>query len=730
MAQRDDITVRWDLLPRLITVAAPSTELIIQDFHDTLRELEQRPGNLIYPSIIETSGGEPLGGDVTVGLTSELQNAEVKFESRYTRTSDGYSDINSSIGDTIFTDNSATFISDGVLRGATITNFDDQSYGTVVKVISETQLEHEPLQDGLTNSWTIGDYYKIHNEIQCEITGGNLVAVDGYGNAIEPASPSAFVQLVRTSASSATSRNSQDIEFASFEGAVHVDLNNVTGRADSGTSFPSGTHRQPVNNFADALQILSVRGFGRIRLHGDAIVDSGLNFSDITFIGDSMSRSHITINSSANVFRCEFEEMSVDGTLDGYSTVRHCEAQNLLFFDGFIENSALFGTITLSGNREANIVNCWDGTAGLEIPIIDMGGSGQSLVLRNYNGGIKLINKNGNDSVSMDVDPGRIILDSTITAGDIVVRGVGTFIDDSNGADVISDDFLQASSLTQRATQIKYLIEGLRSHHSGVGNHFYWDPINGADTNSGVLPKFARQTFQSIHDDLVIDGNHDVVHIISDDFGQGPIIINEFVNITKNWVFLRGPGRDIALHPPNDSQSTITVDGYGVQISGFRVEAGLGSSQSAIEISASSDFVEIINMWVSNTTGHGVNILGGDYHILDNNILSDIDGYAVNMNNSSFCQIKNNNIFSCDVGVLLQNSGQNNDLVGNIIRQVITNSIDIGPGLLNTFIRINNFVEDDFPIIDNGTDTIIEKDISNINVANTTRNSLIPFFFS
>jgi len=40
MPIRGDITVNWDLSPRVIIVAAPSAELVIQDLHDTMRSLE------------------------------------------------------------------------------------------------------------------------------------------------------------------------------------------------------------------------------------------------------------------------------------------------------------------------------------------------------------------------------------------------------------------------------------------------------------------------------------------------------------------------------------------------------------------------------------------------------------------------------------------------------------------------------------------------------------------
>ena len=462
MAQRDDITVRWDLLPRLIIIAAPSTEITIQDLVDTLREIEARPQNMIYPSIISAAGGENLGGGVSVGFTATLINAQIFFESRYTRTSSGISTTTDVAGGVLFEDIGATFITDGVARGATITNFDDQSYATVLEVLSQTQLLHEPLSDGYTNAWASGDSYKVHNEIQCNISGGNLVAVDYDGLDINAISPSAFTQIVRASSSSATNQNSADIEVASFNGRVTIDLDNITGLASSGTTFPAGTRRQPCDNLEDALAICSSRGFDTLFVLGNATIDSGLIYDNFTFIGEHKAKTHITISPDASVYGCEIEQAIVTGTLDGYSTFRECLVSDLLFFNGTIENCGLSGTITLDGNAQATIVNCYDNKAGLGTPTIDMGGAGQSLIIANYFGGIKIIHKTGNDDISINVASARVILDSTVTAGNIIIRGTGE-LEDNSTADV--------NSLN--------LVNGLKLAKIAYGEFVHLDPILG-----------------------------------------------------------------------------------------------------------------------------------------------------------------------------------------------------------------------------------------------------------
>ena len=92
---------------------------------------------------------------------------------------------------TVLIDNLATFITDGVQRGAVVINFSDQSITEVLEVLAETQLRSRVLRAGTTNQFTSGDAYKIWNIEQCEVQGGNLVAIDGY---TQPA-PLTYAQL-------------------------------------------------------------------------------------------------------------------------------------------------------------------------------------------------------------------------------------------------------------------------------------------------------------------------------------------------------------------------------------------------------------------------------------------------------------------------------------------------------------------------------------------------------
>lgn len=81
MAIRDDVSVDWFASPRIITVAAPSTYIKIEDLIHTLRELEYIGVNQMFESVLFT-GGNDLLGDIRTVMIATLRNALVAFEAR------------------------------------------------------------------------------------------------------------------------------------------------------------------------------------------------------------------------------------------------------------------------------------------------------------------------------------------------------------------------------------------------------------------------------------------------------------------------------------------------------------------------------------------------------------------------------------------------------------------------------------------------------------------------
>jgi hypothetical protein len=426
---------------------APSTELTVQDVHDTLRHIEQDPLNLIYPELISTAGGEDLGGGISVGLTSTLLDVKVAFQARKEWVASGTITTADPTGVTIH-DSNAAFTTSGVNPGAWAVNLTDGSIASIFAVESQIQLLTDQLGGSPfgNNQWNLNDQYVLMNVTTVEVDGGNLVSVTVSGVAQDPILPTAGVQVVRTSASSATTQSQAEIEHSTFNGGVTVDVT----LSNTGTTFPVGSPIRPVNNIPDAVLIANIRGFSTFFIIGDITLDTGDDCSGRNLKGESIVRTTVTINPGANMLTAEIEDATVTGTLDGGSSLLRCDVNNITFVDGELRNCGLSGTITLSGAAGAQIIDSHSDVPGQLTPIIDMGGSGSSLIVRNFNGGLRFQNKTGTDSVSIDMNSGQVIFDNTVVNGTITVRGIGQPVTDNSVAPAVIDitGYISTDALT------------------------------------------------------------------------------------------------------------------------------------------------------------------------------------------------------------------------------------------------------------------------------------------
>jgi len=122
----------------------------------------------------------------------------------------------------------------------------------------------------------------------------------------------------------------------------------------------------------------------------------------------------------------------------------------------------------LEGFRQP-IVDCYSNVAGggaTEFPTVDIGGTGQKLALRGYNGGLGIENAAGVDTHSLDFLSGRAIFNANNTGGIFSIRGVAEVIDNSVGATVIDSTIYRN-------------IQG-----SAYGGSVFIDTINGGSGDS------------------------------------------------------------------------------------------------------------------------------------------------------------------------------------------------------------------------------------------------------
>ena len=472
MTNRSDVAVDFELTPRLADITSASEEITVQDSHDTLSAIQDESEGGQYEFLVSTTGGEPLGGGVTVGLTTVLNNLQYAFQAT-SPASTGAITTTDADG-TVLHDSSATFVTDNVKRGDWVINFTDQSVTEILTVDSETQLTTRGLRDGTANTFTTLDNYKVWEVSEAELSGGNFTGIDSVGADLNPLFPSFGRFITRTAAASATTQELADIQYASFNGGVSVDPINGT----AGTVFPTGTERQPSNNFTDALTIAAERGFLTLYVLGNAVVNNSNDFSAYTLVGQGQNLTMLTLASNATFINSSFMEATVSGELDGDAHISNCIIDGLTFVSGVVEECILTSNpVVLGGALTAHLINCSSGVPGASTPTIDMGGSGQVLALRNYNGGVKITNKTGTDVVSIDLNSGHVILDSTVTAGVIVVRGVGKLTDNSTGSVTVIDELVSGLDLKDIHGQVTRSIF-VNTENISAGTGYQQDPYN------------------------------------------------------------------------------------------------------------------------------------------------------------------------------------------------------------------------------------------------------------
>lgn len=236
-----------------------------------------------------------------------------------------------------------------------------------------------------------------------------------------------------------------------FGGGVSLDIINGT----PGTVSPIGDLEHPSNNLTDTVAIANAHGFKLIFVRnsmiGNDAIDSGTDIQNFTLRGESEVNTEIEIAPSAICNNVRLEKCNITGTLDGGAHIKDCTIGNLNYVNGHIHSCGLYGTIVLAGNEEAIMADCFTPDQD-NPPIIDMGGSGQDLAMPNYSGIVTITNLvSATEEVGIGLDAGIVYLDSTITAGNFIISGVGILQNNSTSVTSINIDGLLNKTLISEA---------------------------------------------------------------------------------------------------------------------------------------------------------------------------------------------------------------------------------------------------------------------------------------
>lgn len=279
--------------------------------------------------------------------------------------------------------------------------------------------------DGLTYARTIEILAPYTIEFQ---DGQYQVNIVGSNNNIHSRRVTNQVSLVPNN--SAGLINVRAAEYASYMDGIAVDVANGT----TGTTFPKGSHVEPVNNMADALLIAQVRGIESFIVHGALTLATGDDVSGYRFEGENAITSFLTVNAGATVTNCQFEDLFVTNSiLDGYCYLKHCYVSGVSGIEGFLEGCIIAGALSLTGTQNTFFVDCKSGCVGLgaaDLPVLSMAGSDRHVAFRNFSGPLKITNSTDPlNTACVDISSGATVtIDSSCTAGVIYIRGVGNIV--------------------------------------------------------------------------------------------------------------------------------------------------------------------------------------------------------------------------------------------------------------------------------------------------------------
>lgn len=282
-------------------------------------------------------------------------------------------------------------------------------------------------------------------------------------------------------------------------------------------------------------------------------------------------------------------------------------------------------------------------------------------------------------------------------------------------------------TLIERLQVITAMVEHQRGAHTHQpqGDIFFVDPANGdthaAGNRGGITDPYSL--VQDCHDNAVTSGNHDVIILVAGT-DPGPTTLTEDVTLTKNYLFIRGPGRDF-LWTRSGSGDTITITGNGVELSGFQLEtAGVGLGNGITVTSA--DFFRASKLWLNDTqgaaiemtdcdnfvveqcnlqgsgqsgAGHGIAVIAGagqtgDYGSIRDCYIHDVAGDGIQLNTTGGGGVNSPMIHNC---IIEGCTDDGIDVVGDgVVGAVITNntlgnntSIDIEDAGTNTVLANN-----------------------------------------
>jgi len=319
-----------------------------------------------------------------------------------------------------------------------------------------------------------------------------------------------------------------------------VAYNSINGTA--GSKYPIGLKSNPVNNVVDAFKIAA-----NLKLKEFLIMEGlfDLDRDAISYIFSGAGGASFLKPNSYNISFSSINDLVVVGTPDmlASSNIRISRSlidEGILNFNGNMERVGISGEVSLKG--EDNIFSfCYNihGTVTHGPCTINFNALPTEAILRNWAGELALTNMIDSDSIAdIDVVSGKILLDSSNSAGNVSIRGIGDISDNSLGVTINRDGFIEGTDIIQLREYI-YIdtVHGVTGTTENVG--ISTNPVNNmGDAYILAIRRGARKF--SVDGNVALDQDYEgwgFVGTVSNttaiiDFGGYSVDNSEFIGVS------------------------------------------------------------------------------------------------------------------------------------------------------------------------------------------------------
>jgi hypothetical protein len=203
----------------------------------------------------------------------------------------------------------------------------------------------------------------------------------------------------------------------------------------AGTIFPTGTAEQPSNNLTDALAIMADVGANILSVRGLLTLDQ--DFTKKKIVGTTNTLLDRVSLATFDVDETTFMGLEIAGTGQGTVLMERCLLDNIDGMVGEWKDCGFLNNVTLATGT-SYFIDCWSAVQGNTKPTLNCGNVLVDVGFRRYTGGLSVLNfSNALNTGSFDLVSADLLLNASVSAGDIVVRGVGTFTNNSTGTPTI-----------------------------------------------------------------------------------------------------------------------------------------------------------------------------------------------------------------------------------------------------------------------------------------------------